>query len=267
MRPAIDKCKCGYDLGMARGIACDSAGAIQILKMMEGENKSEIDNITSIFSAFSDMTEERPGVQNDEELLQAYLGGEFSLVAFLRRKVAEQIDHVHPRLTLLAFLKEDQYAKEIALEVLISLNALKLPRASDKEISGNLNGVDSALALGVSHTRLLIDLRDRYLTMADQDGDIGKDVRYTRASIDSLLRKLHVPSSEAAIAARNKALTEPLAKVICDLVDNPSFSGGYYLENGISGLRKIAVARPLNVEQAAGLLVTLEQASNILSVD
>jgi excisionase family DNA binding protein len=266
MRPALDKCSCGYDLGMAWGRKCDSAGAIQILKMMEDENKGAIDNIVSVFSAFSDMAEESPGVQNDEELLQAYLGGEFSLVAFLRSKVAEQIDHVHPRLTLLAFLKEDQYAKEIALEVLISLNALKLPRTSDQEISGSLNGMDSALALGVSHSRLLIDLRDRYLTMADQDEDIGKEVRYTRASIDSLLRKLHVPSSEEAIAARNRALTEPLAKVICDLIDNPSFSGGYYLEDGISGLRKIAVARPLNVDLAAGVFMTLEQAANLLSV-
>jgi len=232
--------------------------------MLQCNDTREIFRIAHIFEAFSVLFENSKDHRWEGELAEACLRGDYCVANFVSEHLAKQVTEIHPRLALLEPMKMGHSAAEISHQALAKLNSIVMPVTSSIEISGTLNAGDSALTLGFSHGRILKRLAGRHIS-AETEGYRKGPIRYTKASLDALLRRLYIPADGSTQETRRAALTERIEKVIQDVLEKPDISAGYSLERGIGGLRKIPSSkRKFQID--AGLLTKIASAAHFLSV-
>lgn len=130
-------------------------------------------------------------------------------------------------------------------------------------VNGMLSGVDARIALGditpVSSNELFkMNLLETVPTHAS-----GNPQKFTRGSVDLLLRRLWRPSSSLTKNARNIPSITKLPKLASELILASDANAGYDLEDGLSGLRAFPIkhinrsrqlADRLHVNQTADIL-------------
>jgi hypothetical protein len=201
----------------------------------------------------------------DEECARISIQNEKKIQEFLELLTKKRVDFEHPRLVLLPFLRKGTYLRKIALSALraIDNSDLRICAAPTILLNGMLSGVDARIALGditpVSSNELFkMNLLETVPTHAS-----GNPQKFTRGSVDLLLRRLWRPSSSLTKNARNIPSITKLPKLASELILASDANAGYDLEDGLSGLRAFPIkhinrsrqlADRLHVNQTADIL-------------
>lgn len=239
MRPAPERCVCNYDLRLSPRIDSSIEASEYIAYAIEKGEQDRLNTIASTFCALEEAFSDQRTIQIHALFTEVAIKNDEELLDFLVTWVAKRVHTEHPRLVLLPFFRSNGRLKEIAKTVLERLHDLRIPPKREGHLPGSLTFLDSAHALGLTKHGVLPRLDERRLLESAAVAHESCLQRFTRASVDSLLRRLWTPSSASSIQARRLALTTPLDVLSQQLLADPASNAGYDLVKGLSGLRRM----------------------------
>lgn len=241
-RASIELCQCGFDLRQAARVVGDVESAVMIWKWVKSANVEAIKDMSTSLDACSRAHGETKNPCHLEEFKQWIFDDDAGLARRMRDLAVTRLDVLHPRLTLLTFLRRKGRMRNCALTALSTLNGLQMPKRSIAATTDQLTRDETMLALGINSHHVLGQLnRRRLINQQPVSTDMRKGV-YEVSAVDRLLRRLWIPSLED----RRKPAPSGIhlhETVLHALADSES-SKGYDMAAGLTSLRTIQVSPP-----------------------
>lgn len=270
-RRAPHICACGEDLRRSLLINGNIHVAEAIRTLIFATRQFVIDRVARVFRA----SVEALNIENDalaqEQVLIAIQNRGNELKDLLKKHIAISANHLHPRIILVPFMRENALA-EIARKILREMNELSMTRNSETLITGTLSRREAIIALGISTDRTMDNLCSSGLLQA-----APKFPNYSRqkeeislASCDSLLRKLWRSNKSRSLDTRVRSPVMSLTEFMLHMIDSPQHCGGYDLDTGLSSLciegMKLQPIRLKSSQIERGNYWTLDIAAEVLGV-
>jgi hypothetical protein len=260
-RSAPHICSCGYDLREMPAQKGNWGNALRVAQAIETCDQAFLDKSSALFIALDEMHVQDAIKIADDALVAIATDNDADVIDYLESWVKAQVGIVHPRLALMPFLKSGDSLKGIAKSVLQRLYGLTIPSSSDTTLEGDLTAADTAYALGVTKHSVVYGLGDRRILTRNWEASLRSAQRYSRASIDLLLRKLWRTSVEAGDYSRRLPLTSELPSLAEKALADPDSSAGYDLDKGLGSLRPVAERRDLSTfPQGTPEMISISQA-------
>jgi hypothetical protein len=265
-RSAPELCSCGYDLRLSPRIKGHREISQFVIDVIRTGDQKQLDAMCEIFLLLSEECTEQVSTADDQQfaVIAAQIHqDEKKLISSLVEWVEKRACIEHPRLALLPFLRKNNHFKKLAISVLESINDLDIPLTPSVPPAGALPSWDTSVALGTVKSGVICQLADLSLICRKPFKKRSRDIWYTRASIDMLLRRLWKPNRR--LRTSKPAAEIAISALIAAIVAEPERNVGYKMEEGLASIVELpnrtgkqSNKRPpqaiLNVPQAAALL-------------
>ncbi len=264
-RPGPHLCRCGFDLRNAERVPGNIDLSRELLNRIDGRDQASLLAMSARFLALKEFFSFNAEPFTEEDINHLAAKDRQEVIEYLASYVVSRVEMVHPRVVLLPLLKRSNM-RELAIDVLRKIADVVIPAMPEDTLEGSLNGDECAAALGVSKAVFVLGLYKEKLLEIRKS--IGREIenRYTKESVDLLLRTLWTQSSAANQLIRQRPLTEPLTQLASDMWMEPEANGGYDLDKGLFGLRRLTNKTPTGGDLQSQKLINISEAAIRLDV-
>jgi hypothetical protein len=265
-RPAPHLCKCSFDLCNTPLKNGDIVVARAVMSVIDSGDQARVTDLAEKFLALTMFFSTQEHVPTEEEINSLAIKGQAMVLAYLTNYVTHRVDREHPRIAMASLLKNSGYMRALALDVLREVATIAIPPVAISPIKGTFNGAESAAALGLSKPSYVTGLLRVQLLEVEKTKYVPNYLDFTKASLDALLRKLWVRTTEQNCAIRQRPLTEKIPQLVLDILDRPIINAGYDMEKGLCSLRRMVAKGKDYVSAQLTHLWTVEEAADQLDI-
>lgn len=237
-RPAPHLCRCEFDLREISAIQGNISVAKSVDIAISSQDMSTLVQMAENFLALETLYSKSSNQLTEEQINNISLHGIQTVRDHISSYIKDRESIEHPRVALTSLLIGTESEKELAKSVLQVLTKTNISRMSSATIEGTFLPREAAAALGLSKASFLTSLVNAGIL---ENGPVSNrgTLTYSIESIDRLLRKLWIPTTEENSLIRKRPITEKIAKLALQVLAFPQLNAGYDLDKGICGLRRM----------------------------